>query len=120
MVMSSLPHQNEIKAVLDVGFPPDCVVYAQPCKQISHIQYAANVGVRMMTFDSELELYKMKAHLSHYKVSTVVSSSKSFPLVILCCVWTASALYLYIDASHPVSIPFLNAVTACMHVVSKC
>lgn len=61
--LTSLPHQNEIKAVLDVGFPPDCVIYAQPCKQISHLQYAAHIGVRMMTFDSELELYKVKAHL---------------------------------------------------------
>lgn len=48
--------------VLDLGVPPELVIYANPCKQISHITYAAKRGVKLMTFDNELELHKVKKH----------------------------------------------------------
>ena len=67
LTFSLSPQQNEIKAVLGLSIPPDWIIYAHPCKQISHIQYAANVGVRVMTFDSELELYKVKTHFPSAK-----------------------------------------------------
>ena len=54
--------QNEIQAVLDLGVPPECIIYANPCKQISHLKYAAERGVELMTFDNELELLKVKEH----------------------------------------------------------
>ena len=54
--------QNEIKAILDLGVSPDRIIYANPCKQTSHLKYAAKKDVRLMTFDNELELYKVKAH----------------------------------------------------------
>ncbi len=54
--------QNEMKAVLDLGVSPDRIIYANPCKQISHIKYAAQRGVQLMTFDNEWELFKVKDH----------------------------------------------------------
>ena len=54
--------QNEIMAILQLGVPPDKIIYAQPCKQISYLRYAASSGVSMMTFDNEAEVYKIKEH----------------------------------------------------------
>lgn len=36
------------------------VVYANPCKQASHLRHAAEMGVRLMTFDGEDELLKIR------------------------------------------------------------
>jgi len=38
----------------------DRIIYANPCKQSSHIRYAEEVGVDTMTFDNEQELLKIK------------------------------------------------------------
>ena len=54
--------QAEIKTILELGVAPERIIYANPCKQISHIKYAARKGVDMMTFDNELELFKIKSH----------------------------------------------------------
>ena len=40
---------------------PQRIIYANPCKQSSHIKYAAKHQVARMTFDNELELHKVKA-----------------------------------------------------------
>lgn len=52
--------KHELKMVLDAGVDPDRIVYANPCKQQSHIKYAASENVEMMTFDNEMELHKIK------------------------------------------------------------
>ena len=54
--------QVEIQTILELGVAPEHIIYANPCKQISHIKYAARNGVALMTFDNELELYKVKTH----------------------------------------------------------
>ena len=41
---------------------PNRIIYANPCKQISHIKYAAQKGVELMTFDNKSELEKVKIH----------------------------------------------------------
>lgn len=50
----------EIKAILDMGVSPNRIVFANPCKQTSFIKYAATKNVRLMTFDNEMELHKIK------------------------------------------------------------
>lgn len=54
--------KNEIQRVLDLGVAPHRIIFANPCKQASYIKYAYKVGVEYMTFDNELELYKIKEH----------------------------------------------------------
>lgn len=54
--------RTEIAAVLEYGVDPARLIYANPCKQASHICYAAEKGVRMMTFDNADELHKVKKH----------------------------------------------------------
>lgn len=53
--------QAEIQQILDLGVDPGRIIYAQPCKTKSYIRYAAQVGVKQMTFDNAHELHKIKA-----------------------------------------------------------
>ena len=59
--------QTEIETVLSLGVDPSRIVYANPCKQISHIKYAAKQNVSLMTFDNEDELHKIKKYYSDAK-----------------------------------------------------
>uniref|UniRef100_A0A8C9CUT7 Ornithine decarboxylase n=1 Tax=Phocoena sinus TaxID=42100 RepID=A0A8C9CUT7_PHOSS len=55
--------KTEIQLVQSLRVPPERIIYANPCKQVSQIKYAAKNGVQMMTFDSEVELVKVaRAH----------------------------------------------------------
>lgn len=49
----------EMEQCLSKGVAPDDIIYANPCKQRSHIEYAARHGVKKMTFDNEPELRKI-------------------------------------------------------------
>ena len=51
----------EIDQVLNLGVDPSRIIYAQPCKTKSYVRYAAQRGVKQMTFDNADELYKTKA-----------------------------------------------------------
>ncbi len=47
--------------MLDLGVAPSRIIYANPCKQTSHLRFAAAHQVALMTFDNEPELHKIKA-----------------------------------------------------------
>ncbi|XP_055979463.1 ornithine decarboxylase-like [Sorex fumeus] len=51
--------QVELEQVLGLGVSPTHIIYANPCKAVSSIQYAAHHGVQLLTFDSEEELTKV-------------------------------------------------------------
>lgn len=53
--------QGELTKILDLKVPQSRIIYANPCKQASHIKYAAKHDVTLMTFDNETELHKIKA-----------------------------------------------------------
>ena len=46
--------------MLNLGVSPNRIIFANPCKQASHVKYAAANNVAMMTFDNEQELHKVK------------------------------------------------------------
>jgi ornithine decarboxylase len=50
----------EMEAAIALGTKPDDIIFANPCKQPSHIRFAEKVGVRMMTFDNVEEMRKIK------------------------------------------------------------
>jgi ornithine decarboxylase len=52
--------KTEIEQVLKMGVDPSRIIYAQPCKTKSYVRYAAQAGVKQMTFDNADELYKTK------------------------------------------------------------
>ncbi|XP_048208058.1 antizyme inhibitor 2-like [Perognathus longimembris pacificus] len=54
--------QLELELVLGLGVAPSRIIFANPCKAASHIQYAARHGVQLLTFDCEGELTKVAQH----------------------------------------------------------
>lgn len=52
--------KGEIQKVMNLGVNSDRIIFANPAKPSSHIRYAANYGVDLITFDNELELHKVK------------------------------------------------------------
>ena len=51
-----------MQAVLDLGVPASRIVYANPCKQPSHVRFAASAGVRLTVADCASELHKVAQH----------------------------------------------------------
>lgn len=49
----------EMKTILDMGVKPERIVYAHPVKSTSHMKFAEENGVRLMTFDCAEELLKV-------------------------------------------------------------
>lgn len=57
--------QAEMELVQRIGVPASKIIYANPCKQIAQIKYAAKHGVQLLSFDTEMELAKVvKSHPS--------------------------------------------------------
>jgi ornithine decarboxylase len=52
--------KGEIASAVRVGAKPEDIIYANPCKQPSHLRAAKSHGVRMMTFDNADEATKIK------------------------------------------------------------
>jgi ornithine decarboxylase len=67
-IMSSLginfdcASEKEIELVHGIVKDGSRILYANPCKPISHLQYSKQKDVQHMTFDSEEELYKVKLY----------------------------------------------------------
>ncbi|KAK6488490.1 ornithine decarboxylase-like [Huso huso] len=69
--------KNEIQLVQSIGVSPEKIIYANPCKQVSQIKYAAAHGVQMMTFDSEVELSKVSRSHSNAKLVLRIATDDS-------------------------------------------
>lgn len=52
-------NKREIQLVLKCGVDPNRIIYANPAKQVSHLEYARSVGITFMTFDCVEELRKI-------------------------------------------------------------
>ncbi|XP_077563651.1 ornithine decarboxylase-like [Haemaphysalis longicornis] len=52
-------NKREIQWVLKMGVNPNRILYGNPAKQVSHLDYAKSVGVTLMTFDCVEELDKI-------------------------------------------------------------
>jgi len=51
--------KTEIQQILGSGVSPSRIIYANPTKMKSHINYAKSSGVHLMTFDNTFELEKI-------------------------------------------------------------
>lgn len=52
--------KGEIAQVTGLGISQERIIFAHPCKMASHLTYARDHGVEMMTFDGLPELHKIK------------------------------------------------------------
>lgn len=53
--------KEEIRKIISLGIDPSRIIFANPAKPASHVRYASDQGVDMITFDNENELYKLKS-----------------------------------------------------------
>nr|D4A693.2 RecName: Full=Antizyme inhibitor 2; Short=AzI2; AltName: Full=Ornithine decarboxylase-like protein; Short=ODC-like protein; AltName: Full=ornithine decarboxylase paralog; Short=ODC-p [Rattus norvegicus] len=61
----SCASKAEMELVQHIGVPASKIICANPCKQVAQIKYAAKHGVRLLSFDNEVELAKVvKSHPS--------------------------------------------------------
>ncbi|XP_070388117.1 ornithine decarboxylase-like [Dermacentor albipictus] len=51
---------NEIRTILEMGVHPDRIIYAHTMKSTSHMKFAEERGITLMTFDCIEELHKVK------------------------------------------------------------
>jgi ornithine decarboxylase len=54
--------KTEIKTILKLTNNPSKIIFANPCKLVSHLEYAKEQSVNLLTFDCEEELYKIKKY----------------------------------------------------------
>ncbi|KAL7735471.1 hypothetical protein ACLKA6_019579 [Drosophila palustris] len=54
--------KNELKQVLDCKVSPDRIIFANPCRPVSHLDYARQHHVVKGTVDNEFEIYKLHKH----------------------------------------------------------
>lgn len=73
-----------------MGVDSSRIIYAQPCKAISFIRYAAQRGVSQMTFDSIEELWKIKRHFPDAKLFLRILTDDSASLCRLSMKFGAS------------------------------
>ncbi|XP_062962354.1 antizyme inhibitor 2 [Cynocephalus volans] len=86
----SCANKAEMELVQHIGVPASKIIYANPCKQIAQIKYAAKHGVRLLSFDNELELAKVvKSHPSA-KMVLCIASDDSYSLSCLSLKFGAS------------------------------
>lgn len=64
--------KGEIAAVMKYGVAANSIIYANPTKPISHLNYASEMNVSVMTVDSDFELYKIKQHYPNAKYAFII------------------------------------------------
>ncbi|KAG8445642.1 hypothetical protein GDO86_010429 [Hymenochirus boettgeri] len=69
--------RTEIQLVRSIGVSSERIIYANPCKQVSQIKYAASCGVEKMTFDSEVELMKVARNHPNAKLVLRIATDDS-------------------------------------------
>lgn len=52
--------KGEIQKILGLGVNPERIIFANPMKPSSHLRYASDNKVNTMTFDSDVELHKIR------------------------------------------------------------
>lgn len=67
--------QNEMKLVMSQGVEPERIIFANPCKKMSDLEFARQSGVRKMTFDNKAELHKIRQWFPNAQLILRISAS---------------------------------------------
>ncbi|GFS17618.1 ornithine decarboxylase [Elysia marginata] len=68
--------QVEMEQILSLGVHPSRIVYANPCKACTHLRYAQERNVDLMTFDDVHELVKIDNYFPDARLLLRIQSSK--------------------------------------------
>ncbi|XP_055380091.1 ornithine decarboxylase 1-like [Condylostylus longicornis] len=111
---------DEIDKVLSLGCSPDRIIYAHPCKLVSHLKYAKDMNVYTMTFDSNYELYKIR---TYYPDASLVLRFRCDAKKALCPLGKKFGCDPYTEAPKLMQLAKklnLNIVGVSFHVGSDC
>jgi ornithine decarboxylase len=111
--------QGEIDAVMQLGVSTERIIYANPCKTRSYIDYARRVGVNLMTFDNEPELHKIASIFPSARVVLRIKVDDSHSV----CRFSAKFGAHMNDAPHLLQVARalgLQVVGVSFHVGSGC
>ncbi|DAZ97576.1 TPA: hypothetical protein N0F65_005548 [Lagenidium giganteum] len=111
--------ERELSLALQLGFSPQDIIFANPVKQPSHLAFAANHGVCLMTFDSVDELRKIHKIMPSAQLVLrmyVDSSDAKFGMGIKFGATLADAPELLREAAALA----MNVVGVSFHVGSAC
>mmetsp|Transcript_17602 Transcript_17602/g.25319 ORF Transcript_17602/g.25319 Transcript_17602/m.25319 type:complete len:457 (-) Transcript_17602:160-1530(-) len=68
---------SEMRSIIKLGISSDRIIFANPCKKIHHIRWAREHGIKMMTFDNEPELDKIKTFYPEAELVLRISTDDS-------------------------------------------
>lgn len=111
--------KHEISEVLPLIRDPRRIVYANTVKHPSYIRYAAEVGVRRMTFDSVDELHKIKENHPDAELLLRIVTDDSASLCRLSCKFGAPP-DMWPDLLKTARDIGLNVIGVAFHVGSGC
>ncbi|XP_036301160.1 antizyme inhibitor 2 isoform X2 [Pipistrellus kuhlii] len=73
----SCANKAEMELVQHIGVPAGKIIFANPCKQIAQIKYAAKYGIQLLSFDNEMELAKVEKNHSSAKMLLCIATDDS-------------------------------------------
>ena len=107
----------EIETVLALGFTPDRIIYANPCKIPKHIERAMQLGVNTMTFDNLDEVSKIAKINPNAKLVLRIATDDKNALCKFSCKFGAQAPN-WLDLVKEVKAQKLDLIGFSFHVGS--
>jgi len=109
----------EIIMVTDLNVPTNRIIYANPVKDPQYIKFARSQNVDIMTFDNEVELYKIKLYHPYAKLVIRIKTDDSnstlkFSTKFGC---TLADAKLFLEKAKSLE---LDVIGVSFHVGSKC
>ncbi|CAJ0581948.1 unnamed protein product, partial [Mesorhabditis spiculigera] len=112
--------RGEIEQVLSLGVSPDRIIFANPAKPASYIQYAQDVGVYRMTVDSSEELRKIAVNFPQAEILLRLATSDKSAMTPLSGKFGADGVRQIPDLLREALSLGLNIVGISFHVGSGC
>jgi len=109
----------ELNLLNRLGAKPENIIYANPCKQPSHILYSKEINVKRSVFDSKEELMKMKKNFPHAELVLRIKTDDSTALCRLSQKYGAA----FDDCEDLINYALelgLNVIGISFHVGSGC
>ncbi|KAJ8289510.1 hypothetical protein GJAV_G00002150 [Gymnothorax javanicus] len=75
--------QPEVELMKSLDVDPSRIIYANTIKQVSHLKYAADYGIEMMTFDTVAELHKIATYHKNAKLVVRIFADNSDSMIEL-------------------------------------
>ncbi|KAJ8289509.1 hypothetical protein GJAV_G00002140 [Gymnothorax javanicus] len=111
--------QPEVELMKSLDVDPSRIIYANTIKQVSHLKYAADYGIEMMTFDTVAELDKIATHHKNAKLVLRIFADNSDSMIVLSNKFGArlKECPMLLEAAKNLG---LNVIGVSFHVGSLC